>query len=127
MAIRIVHFGEKDDWHILRDPVINKLVLRTPGVNRNGFYLVGFVPINNFVAANQAIGGALTQLAENYDFEIRVPPPNYCTDNAAMIAWAGLERYALGKRDPLDVSPRARWPLASLDGERHGGQDGDSA
>ena len=35
-----------------------------------------------------------------------------------MIAWAGLERYALGKRDPLDVSPRARWPLASLDGER---------
>lgn len=79
------------------------------------------------VAANQAIGGALAQLAENHDFEIRVPPPNYCTDNAAMIAWAGLERYALGKRDPLDVSPRARWPLASLDGEGHGGQNGDSA
>jgi N6-L-threonylcarbamoyladenine synthase len=79
------------------------------------------------VAANQAIGGALAQLAENHAFEIRVPPPNYCTDNAAMIAWAGLERYALGKRDPLDVSPRARWPLASLDGEGHRGQDGDSA
>jgi len=79
------------------------------------------------VAANQAIGGALTQLAENHDFEIRVPPPNYCTDNAAMIAWAGLERYALGKRDPLDVSPRARWPLASLDGGSQGRQDGDSA
>jgi N6-L-threonylcarbamoyladenine synthase len=63
------------------------------------------------VAANAAIGSALKILAENHDFAIRVPPPNYCTDNAAMIAWAGLERFALGKRDPLDFSPRARWPL----------------
>jgi len=79
------------------------------------------------VAANRAIGEALAQLAENHDFEIRVPPPHYCTDNAAMIAWAGLERYALGQRDPLDFSPRARWPLASLDGDGQGGQDGDGA
>jgi len=79
------------------------------------------------VAANRAIGGALEQLAGNHDFEIRVPPPNYCTDNAAMIAWAGLERCALGARDPLDFSPRARWPLASLDGDGQGGQDGDGA
>ena len=63
------------------------------------------------VAANAAIGSALTVLAEGYGFDIRVPPPIYCTDNAAMIAWAGLERFALGKRDPLDFSPRARWPL----------------
>ena len=76
------------------------------------------------VAANQAIGGALKRLAERDGFEIRVPPPNYCTDNAAMIAWAGLERYALGQRDPLHVSPRARWPL---DGGHQGGQDQDRA
>jgi N6-L-threonylcarbamoyladenine synthase len=63
------------------------------------------------VAANAAIGSALTELAESHDFGIRVPPPKYCTDNAAMIAWAGLERFALGRRDPLDFSPRARWPL----------------
>ena len=63
------------------------------------------------VAANAAIGSALTELAESHDFDIRVPPPQYCTDNAAMIAWAGLERFALGRRDPLDFSPRARWPL----------------
>ena len=63
------------------------------------------------VAANAAIGSALTELAESRGFDIRVPPPRYCTDNAAMIAWAGLERFALGKRDPLDFSPRARWPL----------------
>ena len=63
------------------------------------------------VAANAAIGSALGELTERRGFEIRVPPPKYCTDNAAMIAWAGLERFALGKRDPLNFSPRARWPL----------------
>jgi N6-L-threonylcarbamoyladenine synthase len=73
------------------------------------------------VAANAAIGSALTGLAERSGFDIRVPPPQYCTDNAAMIAWAGLERFALGKRDPLDFSPRARWPLdASGDGSDRG-------
>jgi len=39
------------------------------------------------------------------------PPPALCTDNGAMIAWAGAERLALGLTDPLDVAPRARWPL----------------
>ena len=39
------------------------------------------------------------------------PPPELCTDNGAMIAWAGCERLALGLTDTLDVAPRARWPL----------------
>jgi N6-L-threonylcarbamoyladenine synthase len=67
------------------------------------------------VAANVAIGSALTVLAESHDFNIRIPPAKLCTDNGAMIAWAGLERLASGASDPMDVSPRARWPLdASL-------------
>ena len=66
------------------------------------------------VAANLAIGSALTVLAESHGFNIRIPPAKYCTDNAAMIAWAGLERFATGGRDSLDVSPRARWPLEAL-------------
>jgi N6-L-threonylcarbamoyladenine synthase len=63
------------------------------------------------VAANFAIGSALTVLAESHDFNIRIPPAGLCTDNAAMIAWAGLERFATGARDSLSFSPRARWPL----------------
>jgi N6-L-threonylcarbamoyladenine synthase len=65
------------------------------------------------VAANQAIGAALAQLCGSEDFILRAPPPKLCTDNAAMIAWAGVERLAAGANgDDLSISPRARWPLA---------------
>jgi N6-L-threonylcarbamoyladenine synthase len=66
------------------------------------------------VAANQAIGAALARLCAAEGFVTRIPPPGLCTDNAAMIAWAGVEKLAAGSAgDPLSVSPRARWPLAN--------------
>jgi N6-L-threonylcarbamoyladenine synthase len=65
------------------------------------------------VAANQAIGQSLARLCEQKAFDLRIPPPRLCTDNAAMIAWAGVERLCVSSAgDPLSVSPRARWPLA---------------
>jgi N6-L-threonylcarbamoyladenine synthase len=63
------------------------------------------------VAANQAIRDALLNLASQDQVALVVPPPSLCTDNAAMIAWAGAERLAHGLCDALDTSPRARWPL----------------
>jgi len=63
------------------------------------------------VAANRAIGEALAALCQREGFRIRIPPPKLCTDNAAMVAWAGLERSALGLFDDLAFAPRARWPL----------------
>lgn len=63
------------------------------------------------VAANQAIRKVLHRLAFEVATVVVAPPLDLCTDNGAMIAWAGAERLALGMTDPLDVSPRARWPL----------------
>ncbi len=63
------------------------------------------------VAANQAIRTALAGLAKLSGRRFSVPPGWLCTDNAAMIAWAGAERFAAGLTDPLDAPARARWPL----------------
>ena len=66
------------------------------------------------VAANQAIRSALEQLASDSGRRFSVPPSWLCTDNAAMIAWAGAERFALGLTDDLSAPARARWPLDPL-------------
>ena len=63
------------------------------------------------VAANRAVRHALAALASSNGRRFSVPPAWLCTDNAAMIAWAGAERLAAGMTDALDVPARARWPL----------------
>jgi N6-L-threonylcarbamoyladenine synthase len=66
------------------------------------------------VAANQSIRRALNRLAFEVGTTLVAPPLDLCTDNGAMIAWAGCERLALGLTDTLDVAPRARWPLDEI-------------
>ncbi|WOH81905.1 tRNA (adenosine(37)-N6)-threonylcarbamoyltransferase complex transferase subunit TsaD [Bradyrhizobium sp. BEA-2-5] len=63
------------------------------------------------VAANQAIRGALQEVAAKAQTTLIIPPPALCTDNGAMIAWAGAERLALGLTDTMEAQPRARWLL----------------
>jgi len=64
------------------------------------------------VAANAALRQVLAEAARAAGLDFVAPPLRYCTDNAAMIAWTGLERLRLGQRDGLDFAPRPRWPLA---------------
>ncbi|MDE2184976.1 MAG: tRNA (adenosine(37)-N6)-threonylcarbamoyltransferase complex transferase subunit TsaD [Alphaproteobacteria bacterium] len=78
-----------------------------PGAAAPNFVMAGGV------AANGAIRAALAALAQENGFAFKMPPVKLCTDNAAMVAWAGLERAQLGLFDPLDAPARARWPLTA--------------
>lgn len=76
---------------------------RIPGLTR--------LVVAGGVAANTALRAALTTTAGKAGLEFVAPPLRLCTDNAAMIAWAGIERLRLGQSDGLDFAPRPRWPL----------------
>ena len=86
-------------------------------IDRTAIALKTMGPVNALVvaggvAANQTIRSALEDLAARHDLPFTAPPLALCTDNAAMIAWAGVERMAAGfAADPLDVAARPRWPL----------------
>ena len=66
------------------------------------------------VAVNQEVRRVLNHVASEAGTILVVPPPHLCTDNGAMIAWAGAERMARGLTDTLSASPRARWPLEEV-------------
>jgi N6-L-threonylcarbamoyladenine synthase len=63
------------------------------------------------VGANQPIRRALQRLSFEAGLKLAIPPPRLCTDNGAMIAWAGIERLSVGLTDGMDAPARARWPL----------------
>lgn len=66
------------------------------------------------VASNKALRHALHETAHGAGFNLVVPSPSLCTDNAAMVAWAGIEKLRLGQTDGLDFAPRPRWPLCEM-------------
>jgi N6-L-threonylcarbamoyladenine synthase len=53
----------------------------------------------------------LARAASAHGFALVAPPPQLCTDNAVMVAWAAIERLRLDMSDGLDFAPRPRWPL----------------
>lgn len=63
------------------------------------------------VAANETLRTALQAVAAEAGASFLAPPLRLCTDNAAMIAWAGIEAYRAGRRDGMDLAARPRWPL----------------
>lgn len=73
------------------------------------------VVLSGGVAANQSLRSALENLCQVHGKQFIAPPVNLCTDNAVMIAWAGIERLRLNLVSALDFAPRPRWPLDQLE------------
>lgn len=70
--------------------------------------------VSGGVAANSAVREALARVAAGAGLPLVAPPIRLCTDNAVMVAWAGIERLRAGLTDPWDHAPRPRWPLDEL-------------
>jgi N6-L-threonylcarbamoyladenine synthase len=67
--------------------------------------------ISGGVAANKSIRNNLNKLSKEMSFKNFFPPTKLCSDNAVMIAWAGIERFKNGIEDNLNVIAKPRWPL----------------
>jgi N6-L-threonylcarbamoyladenine synthase len=102
-------YSSEDIAASFQQAVVDCLIDRTALALRNS--KASALVVAGGVGANEAIRSALAGLAVREGRRFSVPPAWLCTDNAAMIAWAGAERFAAGLTDPLDVPARARWPL----------------
>ena len=91
--------------------VLTRKVGRAMALTRESLGNTPKLVVAGGVAANQALRAALSNLCTEAHFELEVPPVSLCTDNGAMIAWAGLEHLAEGETSTFDLAPRARWPL----------------
>ena len=87
-----------------------------------GIILLAVFVIAGGVASNQSIRRALTRFCGEAGLPLIMPPPKLCTDNGAMIAWAGIEKLRLGLSDPLDFAARPRWPLDQKAERIHNGK-----
>ena len=126
--LRLGALGEQDKCDLaasFQAAIVDVLVDRV----RNSLRLFGEregrasgLVIGGGVGANNAIRRALTRLCAESGLRFVSPPPNLCSDNGAIIAWAGLERLRRGLTNDLAFAPRPRWPLDTIVSDSHHGK-----
>ena len=112
--------NKEEKYHLAASfqKTINEILYRKTQVAMNDFLKNKKNEKNTFViaggvASNLSIRKNLIKLSKENDFESVFPPINLCSDNGAMIAWAGIERYKINLINNLEFSAKARWPLDS--------------
>lgn len=110
VARKVGKFAPEDLAASFQQAVVDCLVDRTRIALGKAMGATALV-VAGGVAANASVRAALETLATEHGLRFVAPPLWLCTDNAAMIAWAGAERFVAGFSDPLDVPARPRWPL----------------
>ena len=112
--------NKKEKYHLAASfqKVVNEILYEKSKVAMNQFLKNNKSKFNTFViaggvASNLSIRENLTKLSKEKNFKPVFPPINLCSDNAAMIAWAGIERYKNNLIDSLKFPSKARWPLDS--------------
>lgn len=110
VARKVGKFAPEDLAASFQQAVVDCLVDRTRIALAKAPHTTALV-VAGGVAANGSVRAALETLATQHGLRFVAPPLWLCTDNAAMIAWAGAERFVAGFSDPLDVPARPRWPL----------------
>ena len=112
--------NEKEKYHLAASfqKTINEILYEKTKIAMKEFLKNKKNKQNTFViaggvAANLSIRENLSKLAKEKNFTSIFPPINLCSDNAAMIAWAGIERYKINLIDNLEFPSKARWPLDS--------------
>jgi N6-L-threonylcarbamoyladenine synthase len=81
---------------------------------RERFRAANLLVVAGGVASNASVRAGLADAAASRRFRLVAPPIKLCSDNAVMVAWAGVERLRRGWSDSLDTSARPRWPLEAL-------------
>ena len=82
---------------------------------RERFSAADLLVVAGGVASNASVRAGLAKAAVSKGFRLVAPPVRLCSDNAVMVAWAGVERLRLGWSDGIDVNARPRWPLEALE------------